>query len=139
MEDIKKTENKKKIIMLVDDNITYLRLGKNILGEKFTVVTVPSAVKMFGLLEHNKPALILLDIEMPEMNGYEAIKILKSNEETRNIPVIFLTGDTDIENRREGLRLGAADYITKPFPPDLLLESIERSISGGGPAFPEAG
>jgi CheY-like chemotaxis protein len=139
MEDIKKTENEKKIIMLVDDNITYLRLGKNILGEKFTVITVPSAVRMFGLLEHTKPTLIILDIEMPEMNGYEAIKILKSNEETRNIPVIFLTGDTDSENRREGLRLGAADYIAKPFPPDLLLESIERSISGGGPASPEAG
>jgi CheY-like chemotaxis protein len=123
-------EGEKKLIMLVDDNIAYLRLGKNILGKKFTVATVPSAEEMFGLLEKTKPDLILLDVEMPEMNGYEAIKLLKSKAETRDIPVIFLTGDAEPENRLEGFRLGAADYITKPFPPALLIESIEKSISG---------
>jgi CheY-like chemotaxis protein len=125
--------------MLVDDNIAYLRLGKTILGEKFTVVTVPSAAKMFGLLKNNKPALILLDIEMPEMNGYEAIKLLKSNAETQNIPVIFLTGDSGPGNRREGFRLGAADYIVKPFPPSLLMERIEKIISGGKADTPDQG
>jgi putative two-component system response regulator len=69
--------------------------------------------------------MILLDIEMPEMNGYEAIKILKAKENTKDIPIIFLTGKTDTENELEGLDLGAVDYITKPFQPALLLKRIE--------------
>jgi putative two-component system response regulator len=69
--------------------------------------------------------MILLDIDMPEMNGYEAIKILKAKKETKDIPVIFLTGKTDTENELEGLDLGAIDYITKPFMPPLLLKRIE--------------
>jgi putative two-component system response regulator len=80
---------------------------------------------MFNILEDIKPALILLDIDMPEMNGYEAIKILKSKVETQNIPVIFLTAKTDTENELAGLDLGAIDYITKPFMPPLLLKRIE--------------
>ncbi|MDR2742501.1 MAG: response regulator, partial [Treponema sp.] len=112
-------------IVLVDDNPSNLRAGKNVLSEKYEVYTAPSAAKMFELLEDIEPALILLDIDMPEMNGYEAIKILKSKDETRHIPVIFLTAKTDTENELEGLDLGAIDYITKPFMPPLLLKRIE--------------
>jgi putative two-component system response regulator len=109
----------------VDDNPSNLRTGKNVLSEKYEVYTVPSAAKLFELLDDIKPAMILLDIEMPEMNGYEAIKILKAKESTRDIPVIFLTGKTTTENELEGLELGAIDYITKPFMPPLLLKRIE--------------
>jgi CheY-like chemotaxis protein len=63
---------------------------------------------------------------MPEMNGYEAIKILKSKTETKDIPVIFLTGLTESGNEQEGLSLGAVDYITKPFDPPVLLKRIEE-------------
>jgi putative two-component system response regulator len=112
-------------IILVDDNPSNLRAGKNVLSEKYEVYTAPSAAKLFDLLGDIKPAMILLDIEMPEMNGYEAIKILKAGENTKNIPVIFLTGKTDTENELEGLDLGAIDYITKPFMPPLLLKRIE--------------
>ena len=80
----------KKLIILVDDNPTNLWIGKNVLSERYRVVTVPSAKKLFEILERNYPAIILLDVDMPEMNGYEAIKILKSKRETKNIPVIFL-------------------------------------------------
>ncbi|GHV39197.1 hypothetical protein AGMMS49546_10860 [Spirochaetia bacterium] len=118
-------EAEKDLIMLVDDNLANLQTGKNVLDEKYDVVTTPSAAKMFKLLVHNTPALILLDIEMPEMNGYEAIKILKSNPETANIPVIFLTGKTESDDELEGLSLGAIDFITKPFQPPLLLKRIE--------------
>jgi putative two-component system response regulator len=117
-------DDEKQSIMLVDDNPANLRAGKNVLSEKYTVFTAPSAAKMFGLLANNKPALILLDIEMPEMNGYEAIKILKSKAETADIPVIFLTGRTDPNNENEGLSLGAVEYITKPFLPALLLKRL---------------
>jgi len=118
-------ENEKKLIMLVDDNPANLRIGKNVLTEKYTVATAPSAEKMFNLLETNKPAMILLDVDMPEMNGYEAIKILKSKPETRDIPVIFVTARNESDDELAGLSLGAVDYITKPFQPPLLIKRIE--------------
>jgi putative two-component system response regulator len=118
-------ENEKKLIIIVDDNPANLRIGLNVLSEKYEVATAPSAKKMFSLLEKNNPAIILLDINMPEMDGYEAIKILKSKPETRNIPVIFLTARTDTDDELEGLSLGAIDYIQKPCQPQLLLKRIE--------------
>jgi putative two-component system response regulator len=112
-------------IILVDDNPSNLRAGKNVLSEKYEVYTAPSAAKLFELLADIKPAMILLDIDMPEQNGYEAIRILKAKKETSDIPVIFVTGKTDMYNELEGLDLGAIDYITKPFMPPLLLKRIE--------------
>jgi len=121
-------ETEKKFVILVDDNPTNLRAGINVLAEKYRVATAPSAEKMFGLLEDNHPALILLDIDMPTMNGYEAIKILKSNPKTREIPVIFLTAKTGSDDELTGLSMGAIDYITKPFQPALLLKRIEMYL-----------
>jgi putative two-component system response regulator len=121
-------EINKDLIILVDDNPTNLRIGKNTLAEKYSVATVPSAEKLFSFLENNFPAMILLDVDMPEMNGYEAIKILKSKPETRTIPVIFLTGKTESDDELAGLSLGAVDYITKPFQPPLLLKRIEMHL-----------
>jgi class 3 adenylate cyclase/CheY-like chemotaxis protein len=118
-------ENSYEKIILVDDNPSNLRAGKNVLSQKYEVFTTSSAAKLFEILADIKPAMILLDIEMPEMNGYEAIKTLKGKESTRDIPVIFLTGMADEENELEGLDLGAVDYITKPFQPALLLKRIE--------------
>ena len=117
--------NEKALIILVDDNPANLRIGKNVLSEKYSVATAPSAAKMFSLLENNLPAIILLDIDMPEMDGHEAIKILKSKPETQDIPVIFLTARTESDDELEGLSLGAIDYIMKPFQPPLLQKRIE--------------
>jgi len=114
-----------KTIYLVDDDITSLTLGKNILIEHYNVFTMDSGASFLEFLEKAIPDLILLDIEMPEMNGYEVIKILKSKEETKNIPVIFLTAKDDEDNELEGLTLGAVDYITKPFSAPILLKRIE--------------
>jgi len=115
----------KKLILLVDDNLANLKIGDNFLEEKYIVATSPSAAKMFNILKSNTPDLILLDIDMPEMNGYEAIKILKASPDTKNIPVIFLTAKNESEDELEGLTLGAIDYITKPFNPAMLLKRIE--------------
>ncbi|MDR2717483.1 MAG: response regulator [Treponema sp.] len=117
--------SEKKLILLVDDNPANLRIGKNVLAEKYAVATAPSAEKMFSLLDNNSPAMILLDVDMPEINGYEAIKILKSKPQTKDIPVIFLTARTESDDELEGLSLGAIDYIIKPFQPPLLLKRIE--------------
>ena len=117
--------DEKDLILLVDDNPTNLRLGINVLQEKYDIATAPSAVKMFSILENNCPAMILLDIDMPGMSGYDAIKLLKGKPETKDIPVIFVTARIDYDDELHGLTLGAIDYITKPFQPSLLLKRIE--------------
>ncbi|MCL2293457.1 MAG: response regulator [Spirochaetes bacterium] len=121
-------ENEKVLIIMVDDNPANLKIGKNVLSEKYRVATAPSAKKLFSLLENNYPAMILLDINMPDMDGYETIKILKSKPDSKNIPVIFVTGRTESDAELEGLSLGAIDYITKPFQPALLLKRIENHL-----------
>ncbi|MDR1241766.1 MAG: response regulator [Deltaproteobacteria bacterium] len=120
-------ENSRRLIMLVDDNRTNLQTGQTVLAEEYTVMTVPSAQKMLEALktlEWRKPELILLDVDMPEMSGFEAIKILKDTPETREIPVIFLTALNEDADELKGLRLGAVDYIIKPFSPALLRQRI---------------
>jgi putative two-component system response regulator len=121
-------ENRRNRIILVDDNITTLTLGSFTLTAKYDIFTVPSGGKLFKLLEKVIPDLILLDIDMPEMDGYEVIKRLKASPHTADIPVIFLTGKNDIGSELEGLTLGAVDYISKPLSPPLLLKRIELHL-----------
>jgi len=121
-------ENEKKLIILVDDNPANLRIGKNVLSEKYTVLTAPSASKLFYLLQTNRPNLILLDVDMPHTDGYAAIQTLKSITENKNIPVIFLTAMNDPESEKKGRSLGAVDYVRKPFDPPSLIECIEQYI-----------
>jgi putative two-component system response regulator len=83
---------------------------------------------MFMMLERYSPELILLDIDMPEMDGFGAIEILKEKAATRDIPVIFLTAKNDSESELKGLSLGAVDYISKPFSPPLLSKRIELHL-----------
>ena len=122
-------DNERMMVMIVDDNIANLKIAKNALAKSYEVFTVPSAAKMFDLLERNKPKLILLDIDMPGMDGCEAIKLLKANPPTSDIPVIFLTGIGSPENELKGLSLGAVDYISKPFMPQLLHKRVELHLT----------
>ena len=115
-------------IILVDDNIANLDQGRNILKAFYEVFPAESAVKLFEILEKILPDLILLDIEMPGMDGYAAIKNLKADERFADIPVIFLTARSDVASEREGLDLGAADYVSKPFSAPLLLKRIENQL-----------
>ena len=121
------SEDRKKVI-LVDDNPINLKLARNTLMDKYDVFTVPSAEKLFQLLEKTLPDLILLDVMMPEMSGYEAIKILKNNEQTAEIPVIFLTAKSDTNSELEGFIHGAVDYVSKPFSPQLLLKRVDVHV-----------
>ena len=121
-------DQKRQTIMLVDDNMANLSLAKNMLKDNYEVYALLSAERLFTFLEHVTPDLILLDIAMPVMNGYEAIKILKANEKTKNIPVVFVTFESGENEELEGLKLGAADYITKPFAEAILLKRIENQL-----------
>jgi len=120
-----KTNN---IIMLIDDDEMCLDMGMEILKNKYTLYPVPSGEQALQILKKVVPDLILLDIEMPVMNGYEVIKKLKQEKETKDIPVIFLTSHTDPGNELDGLTMGAIDYITKPFSPLLLVQRIENHL-----------
>lgn len=121
-------EEQKKNIFLVDDDFLFLNAGKNIIQDKYNVTTMSSADKIFPMLKKIKPDLILLDVEMPGISGYEAIKQMQANPEISEIPVILLTGKNDPEDDHKGLSLGAVDYITKPFSPPLLLKRIELHL-----------
>ncbi|MDR2454967.1 MAG: response regulator [Deltaproteobacteria bacterium] len=115
-------------IALVDDNKANLTMGKNMLRDHYEVYTVLSAAKLFELLEHVRPSLILLDVMMPEMDGYETISILKADPRWADIPVIFLTSKNDEVSELEGLSLGAIDYVIKPFSAPLLLQRIRNQL-----------
>ncbi|MDR0442030.1 MAG: response regulator [Treponema sp.] len=121
-------EKQKQTIAIVDDSMVSLKAGKIILKEKYQVFAVPSGEKLFELLDNIKLNLILLDVEMPGMNGYEVIKRLKSEERSKNIPVVFLTSRDDPESELQGLNLGAIDYMQKPFSAPLLLKRIETHL-----------
>jgi len=118
-----------KIIFVVDDNDSNLAVCKQILKPYYVVYPVPSARKMFELRERVMPDMILLDVEMPEMNGYDALKSLKENARYKDMPVIFLTASNDAESEMEGLNLGALDYVHKPFVSTLLLRRIELHLT----------
>jgi len=115
-------------VVLVDDNIATLTMGRNMLKEFYEVYPAPSAVKFFEITGNVVPDLVLLDIEMPEMNGYEIIKKMKSFPHLAEIPVIFLSAKDDRNSELEGFNLGAADYISKPFSVPLLLKRIANQL-----------
>jgi len=116
---------RRKTIFLVDDDATNLVVGSDTLDAYYDVLTFNSGPRLLKTLEKVTPDLILLDVEMPQMNGFEVIEIIKSNVEMPYIPVIFLTAKIDSESELEGLSLGAVDYIFKPFSPPLLLKRVE--------------
>ncbi|MDR2942850.1 MAG: response regulator [Treponema sp.] len=121
--------DEKKKIIVVDDNPENLNVLKNILKSAYEVYSSPSALNMFKLLEHIQPDLILLDIEMPEMNGYSAARKLKDSGKYTEIPIMFLTSRSDAHSEIEGLAIGAVDYIHKPFVAPLLHQRIKTYLT----------
>ena len=114
-----------KTIFIVDDNKTNLMTANEVLDNLYNVFALPSADRMFKMLEKITPELILLDVDMPEMDGFTAMEKLKANENWRDIPVIFLTARQDPEAEIKGFELGALDFINKPFSPPVLIKRIE--------------
>jgi len=115
-----------KTIFVVDDNDTNLAAAKEALKGYYRVMTLPSAGRMFAMLDKVTPDLILLDIEMPEMDGFEALSHMK--ESKADIPIIFLTSLIDAEVEARGFQLGVIDFITKPFSAPVLINRIKTHL-----------
>jgi putative two-component system response regulator len=122
------SEKKKKTIVIVDDNPVNLAIGIAVLKDFYTVFAVPSAEKLFVLLKSTQPDLLLLDIDMPVIDGFQTIKILKADAKTAGIPVIFLSANNTLGDVTKAFGLGAVDFITKPYLPPLLLKRLETYL-----------
>jgi sigma-B regulation protein RsbU (phosphoserine phosphatase) len=106
----------KKTVLVVDDAPANLQIVNSILKDDYKIRVATSGAKALVLVKVKPlPDLILLDVMMPEMDGYEVCGILKATPEARDIPVIFLTGKTDVDDETKGFEVGAVDYIHKPF------------------------
>jgi len=121
--------NKQSLVLIVDDNTQNLKVLGNILREnKLSPILVKKGADALRLLNKKKPDLILLDVMMQEMDGFEVCKRLKLNAATKDIPVIFLTAKTEIEHIITGLEIGGVDYITKPFNPRELMARVNTHL-----------
>jgi DNA-binding response OmpR family regulator len=120
---------KKGKVLVVDDEVNITQILEFSIGsEGFEVITAQNGEEAIERARREQPDLIILDIMMPKIDGYEACRILKANPLTRNIPVVLLTAKGRDIDRRLGLEVGATDYIVKPFSPSKLVERINRLL-----------
>ena len=117
-------------ILAVDDSVDLLALMGKALGAEYDVVTADNGgTALMAAVADPQPTLILLDVEMPGMNGFEVCKALKGNASTASIPVIFLTGKGDKKDEAQGLALGAVDYVTKPINVAILRARVGSHVA----------
>ena len=117
-------------ILAVDDQSENLGLIVEILKADYSVIATTSPLKAFELAQKEpRPAVILLDVTMPEMDGFAVLQQLKSQAELSAIPVIFVTGGNDEADYEKGFSLGAADFVTKPISPALLKNRVRRCVN----------
>ncbi len=115
-------------ILLVDDVLSNIDLLASILGDEYELVVATNGLDALDTAQRHQPELILLDISMPGMDGYETCRRLQSNTKTREIPIIFVTiRDSEIDERK-GLEMGAVDYITRPFRPAILKVRVRMHL-----------
>jgi len=120
--------NDRPTILVVDDNPTNLSLLSNLLRDQYRVKVANNGIKALELATANPPDLVLLDIMMPDMDGYEVCRCLKTDKSTQEVPVIFLTAKTEIEDEELGFSVGAVDFIHKPFSPPIVLARVNTHL-----------
>jgi twitching motility two-component system response regulator PilG len=123
------TEGKPRKVMIVDDSPTVCKIVSITLKKRgFDVQTAADGVEAMALIATDQPDLILLDITMPRMDGYQLCKLIKGYPQTKTIPVIMLSGKDGFFDRVRGKLVGCSDYITKPFDPEMLVAAVERFL-----------
>lgn len=121
--------DQRKTVLLVDDAPANIQVATSILKDIYKIRVATNGAKALALAKDAPPPdLILLDVMMPEMDGYEVCTRLKADPETRDIPVIFLTGQTEIEDETRGFEVGAVDYIHKPFSPAVVKARVQTHL-----------
>ncbi len=116
-------------VMIVDDSPTICKLvGMTLKRQGFKVTVAVDGMDALAKLNDSVPDLILLDITMPRMDGYQLCKIVKGNSETKNVPVVMLSGKDGFFDKVRGRMAGSTDYITKPFEPQELVKTVKRHI-----------
>jgi putative two-component system response regulator len=122
--------NTRATLLIVDDVVDNIALLSSLLKDEYRTKIATNGEKALKIAQADDPVdLILLDIMMPGMDGYEVCQHLKTDARTRNIPIIFLTAMTQTEDEERGLRLGAVDYITKPISPPILLARVQTHLA----------
>lgn len=121
-------KNQKDVILVVDDQPNNLKVIASVLGDTYTISIANNGANALKMLEILKPDLILLDVMMPDMDGYHVCKKIKENSYTCHIPVIFLTAKSDIDDIIKGFEIGGIDYITKPFNPKELRVRVKNHL-----------
>ena len=122
------TECNKKCILAIDDVAFVLSRITDALGKDYNIVTVNSGARALRYLSRNKPDLILLDIRMPAMDGFEVLREIRAMEDRADIPIIMLTAMEDKQSVIKSVELGICDYVLKPFTPADLLERVQRVL-----------
>jgi len=115
-------------ILVVDDTKLNVEILIDLLEDQYNIIPSLSGEKVMKIVKKMDIDLILLDIMMPDMDGFEVCKLLKSNPETKDIPIIFITAKTDEDSIEEAYEIGGIDYITKPFKPKELLAKVKREF-----------
>ena len=116
-------------ILIVDDMQTNLAILAGILKDDYNIKIAKSGPKAIEIVSQGGINLVLLDVIMPDMDGYEVCSLLKKNEKTKNIPIIFVTGDDSSEGEEKGFKLGAVDYITKPVKPATVKSRVNTHVN----------
>ena len=120
---------REKIILIIDDTPEYIQLVSGVLKEKYKIKAATSGEKGLQIAgKKPSPDLILLDVLMPEMDGYEAFQYLKENPETKSIPIVFISGNLSDDEEKKGIDMGAVAYLRKPIDSDKLLITVEESL-----------
>ncbi len=119
-------------ILVVDDEIHIVKIiAYKMRGAGYEVASARDGVEALEMVRADRPDLILLDVMMPRMDGFQTLEALKSDPATRGIPVFLLTVKSKEVDRQKGYQLGADDYLTKPFSPNKLLERIDQALKRG--------
>jgi CheY-like chemotaxis protein len=129
LERVDKEEQTRKLrILAVDDAAFMLRSLSSILSEKYKVYTVAKSTMVNAFLDQVVPELFLLDYKMPDISGFDLVPIIRAREEHQDTPIIFMTAMGTIENLSAAMKLGACDFIVKPFKTATLLQRVEKHI-----------
>jgi two-component system, sensor histidine kinase and response regulator len=119
---------KRQTVMIVDDTLSNIELLSESLGDEYEVIFATSGADALELIRADKPDLLLLDVMMPGMDGYQLCTLLKADPATRDIPVIFVTAMCQEEDEIKGLELGAIDYVTKPISPHIVRARVKNHL-----------